>query len=387
MSAPSKPRSLALISNSTATALNFRRELIGALRDAGLMVYLFTPGASDAELVELESLGVEHHPFNLSRSASGIIADLHAMMGLRRDLKILAPDIVLSTFLKPVVFGSIAARLAGVPAIFSAIEGMGFAFTEGSDAAKFSRRILRSGIRLLLRKALRANRKILVLNNDDRDQLLSSRLARNEQLEFIDGIGVDLERFAPAPLPSGEPVFLYMGRMLREKGVGEFVEAARILKARHPQVQCQLLGGSDDNPGAYSEEQLRSWENEGIVRWLGNRPDVPELIAGCTVFVLPSYREGKPRSSMEAMAMGRALITTDVPGCRETVEPGVNGILVPPRDVPALSDAMERFIQTPALARSMGDESARIARERFDVNRINQRILAIMGITSFSENS
>ncbi|WP_331838638.1 glycosyltransferase family 4 protein [Hydrogenophilus thermoluteolus] len=173
-----------------------------------------------------------------------------------------------------------------------------------------------------------------------------------------------------------------VAHMLREKGVLEFVAAARRIKANYPEVRFVLVGGLHPNPGSIQKEEIESWVREGVVEWAGQVADVRPWLAQTSVFVLPSYREGVPRSTQEAMAMARPVITTDAPGCRETVMDGVNGFLIPPRDVDALVAAMERFIANPNLIRSMGTESRRLAEERFDVRVVNQRLMQILGITS-----
>jgi glycosyltransferase involved in cell wall biosynthesis len=189
------------------------------------------------------------------------------------------------------------------------------------------------------------------------------------------GSGVDLTRFSPAPLPSGVPVFLLVARLLGDKGIREFVAAARYLRGRYPIARCALLGPFDENPTAISRDELDEWVREDVVEYWGQTDDVRPFLAACTVFVMPSYREGMPRSVLEAMAMGRPIISTDVPGCRDTVEPGLNGWLVPARDATALANAMVHCIENLDLLVSMGLESRRLAEKNFDVHAINAIIL------------
>jgi glycosyltransferase involved in cell wall biosynthesis len=222
--------------------------------------------------------------------------------------------------------------------------------------------------------ALRRAHQVIFLNPDDRDEFIGRGIVRPEQVLLLGGIGVDLAAFAPAPLPEGPPSFLMIGRLLREKGVCEYIEAARRLKARYPAARFRLVGGRDDNPGGLSPERVDSLLADGAVEWLGELCDVRPAIAECSVYVLPSYREGVPRSTQEAMAMGRPVVTADVPGCRETVCDGVNGFFATARDPDSLAAAMARFCDDPALIGPMGEQSLKMAQARFDIDEVNGRI-------------
>jgi glycosyltransferase involved in cell wall biosynthesis len=273
---------------------------------------------------------------------------------------------------KPIIYGSLAARLAGVPAIYSMVEGAGYVFAGQSRL----RILLRTAVKPLYRLALASNRCVFFLNPDDKRLFQTQGLVqRPEHSVLLDGIGVDLDWYAEAPFPS-QISFLLIARLIRDKGIPEYVAAARLVKARHPEVRFRLVGWIDDNPSAIHEGELRAWIEEGTIEYLGKLDDVRPALADASVFVLPSYYpEGLPRTIMEAMATGRPIITTDAPGCRETVIPGRNGYLAPVRDVPALADAMLRFIEQPELIAPMGRESRRIAQAKYDVHRLNQRIL------------
>ncbi|WP_245563406.1 glycosyltransferase family 4 protein [Thermus antranikianii] len=218
------------------------------------------------------------------------------------------------------------------------------------------------------------------MNPDDLNEFVSQGLVRKEKAVLLGGIGVPLEEWPPAP-PHLEPVtFTLIARLLREKGVREFAEAARRIKGNYPEVRFLLIGPLDTNPGAIRESEVRSWVEEGLLEWVPWTEDVRPYLRQTSVYVLPSYREGVPRSTQEAMAMARPVITTDAPGCRETVVPGVNGFLVPPRDAQVLAEAMERFIHEPDLIVRMGQESRRLAEERFDARKVNERFLKELGI-------
>lgn len=233
----------------------------------------------------------------------------------------------------------------------------------------------------LLRLALWQTEKVIFLNDDDRDELVAAGIASSRRSIVLGGIGLQLQTFPFVPVSmTSPPVFLMIGRLILEKGVLDFVEAARRVRAMRPEARFVLVGGLDPKPGSLTQEQVKAWVDEGIIESPGETDDVRPYLRECTAYVLPSYREGVPRSTQEAMAIGRAIITTDVPGCRATVEPGVNGLLVPPRDPAALAAAMIALADDRARVRAMGEQSRRIAEARFDVDRVNDRLLAIMDL-------
>jgi glycosyltransferase involved in cell wall biosynthesis len=258
------------------------------------------------------------------------------------------------------------------------VEGLGFVFADTGAATPPSLRqkILRSVVNWLYARAFSLCRQVIFLNTDDREHFISSGALPSGKGIVLGGIGVDLEQLPQVPVTTQPVTFLLMARLLREKGICQYAEAARIVKAEHPQTRFVLLGGLDPNPGGLSEEEILSWVSEGILEWPGHINDVRPWLQQCSVFVLPSYyREGVPRSIQEAMAMGRPIITTDNVGCRETVEEGVNGFLVPVRDHHKLAEAMLRFVQTPDIIAPMGQASRLAAEKRYDVHKVNGRLL------------
>jgi glycosyltransferase involved in cell wall biosynthesis len=242
-------------------------------------------------------------------------------------------------------------------------------------------RWLRPMIGLMCRLSVGHSRRIFFQNPDDLRAFERLGIVRDaEQPVLINGSGVDLEAFRPAPLPASIS-FLLIARLFREKGIREYVEAARLIRARHPQVRFRLVGWIDRHAGAIPEDELAGWQREGVIEFLGRLEDVRDAIAASSIYVLPSYyREGTPRTVLEAMAMGRPVVTTNAPGCREPVRHGVNGYLVPPRDVRALAQALQRFIDQPQLMATMGRQSRRLAEERYDVHKVNAVILQTMGL-------
>lgn len=370
---------LVLIGNEAYSLIVFRGPLIKALVQRGVEVTTLGRRYSEAEREAIESIGARAETYPLSRTGINPFLDIKTLLSLLATLKRIRPDMTLAYFVKPVVWGTLAAWWAGVPVRVAMIEGLGFAFTDNGQPLGAKRWLLRWVVISLYRLALPRANKVLLLNRDDLDELTRLGLVRDEQAVNIGGIGVDLTEWPVAPLPLEPPTFALAARLLREKGVLDYVAAARIIKKRFPAVRFLLLGGIDENPGALAESEVRRWVEEGLVEWPGHVPMQPWLVQ-CSVYVLPSYREGMPRSTQEAMAMGRPVITTDVPGCRETVVEGDNGFLVPPRDPPALAAAMTRFIEEPELIARMGARSRAIAEQRFDVHRINQVIMAELGL-------
>ncbi|HYD12470.1 MAG TPA: glycosyltransferase family 4 protein [Allosphingosinicella sp.] len=375
------PRSLALISNSAFSISNFRGPLVEAMVAAGVRVHALAPDFDEESRATIRALGAEPVDISLDRAGTGPFRELLDLARLKRVLRDLKPDAVFSYFAKPVIYGSLAAASARVPRRWAMVEGLGYVFNEHQDQRGLKRRILRRITEGLYKRAFARVERVFFLNQEDIDQFVGGGLLPPEKALKLGGIGVDLDWLRPAP-PVLKPVtFVLAARLLREKGIVEFAEAARIVKAAHPGARFLLLGGLDPNPSGLRASEVEAWVAEGLLEWPGQVSDVREWIAASSVFVLPSfYREGVPRSIQEAMAMGRPIITTDNVGCRETVEEGVNGFLVPVRNAEALAEAMIRFIDRPELIAAMGGESRRLAEERFDVHRINAVILETFGI-------
>jgi glycosyltransferase involved in cell wall biosynthesis len=294
-------------------------------------------------------------------------------------LRRLRPDLLFAYTSKPVIYGAMAARLAGVPAVFALISGLGYAFVEGRGLA---RRLMRQWVSTLYRTSLRHADGVFFQNSDDLEDFRRMAIIGDRHKAIrVNGSGVDTSHYRVSPPMLEPPTFLLIARLLKDKGIFEFVEAARRLRVRHPQARFRLLGPLDTNPAAISTRDLESWCAEGAVEYLGEVEDVRPYLAETTAYVLPSaYREGVPRTLLEAMSTGRAIITTDTPGCRETVVPGENGFLVPTGDAGALADAMERFVVQPDLALRFGRRSRALAEERFDVRKVNAVMLEAMGL-------
>ena len=376
-----KSRSCAIISSQAFSLLNFRGPLISSLVALGVKVYALAPDFDDEMRRKITGLGALPVDYCLVRTGMNPVRDALDMLRLSALLRQLQPEVTLGYFIKPVIFGTLAASLAGVPRRVAMIEGLGYVFTPSACHVPVKRKILRVLVSRLYKWALKHAHSVFLLNDDDIMEMVARNMVQPDQVVKLNGIGVDLAEWRPAPAVNQPITFLLAARLLREKGIVEYAEAARIVKFQYPETRFILLGGVDSNPGSLNAQEVSEWVKEGLLEWPGHVAVQPWL-AQTSVYVLPSYyREGVPRSTQEAMAMGRAVITTDAPGCRETVVDGFNGFLVPVRDAVALADAMMRFIKQPELIETMGKASRTLAEERFDVHKVNAIMLAAMGFT------
>lgn len=357
--------------------VNFRGPLLRSMVGKGHIVTACAPAASSEVLEKLAAIGVQYRDVPLSRTGLNPFSDVITFLKLISLFREIKPDVLISYTIKPVIYGSIAARLVGVPEVYSMITGLGYAFTSSSGKMKWVAQIAK----LLYRLALMNNRHVFFQNPDNRDFFVRENiLSQAEQPILINGSGVDLQHYEYAPASVGVTSFLLIARLLKDKGIVEYVDAARIVKRSYPSIRFNLLGPLDSNPAAISTTQISEWEDEGVITYLGEASDVRPMITACSVYVLPSYAEGTPRTVLEAMSIGRAVITTDASGCRETVIDGVNGFLVPTRDASVLAVAMLKFIEDPELIQRMGKKGRSLAKEKFDVHKVNAVILGAMGL-------
>lgn len=345
---------------------NFRSHVLSHFVERGFRVSVLSP--YDAVWTpRLEQLGCEVHHVTIHPKGTNPLADTGLFFQYLRLFKSLMPDVSITYTIKPNIYGSLAAQSLGIPYL-PVTTGLGYVFLK--------RGIVSSVAKFLYRVAFHRARTVWFLNRDDVATFRQSGLVSADCVEQLPGEGIDLKRYSVADPPSGaELTFLLVGRMLRDKGVCEFVEAARLLRPRYPLVRFQLLGAVwKDNPSAIAEEELRVWEQAGYVTYLGVTDDVRPYLRAADCVVLPSYREGIPCTLMEAAATGRPLVATDVPGCREVVVDGENGYLCAPRDASSLAAAMERMLKlSPDERRAMGLRGRRLMEERFDVRHIIRR--------------
>lgn len=373
---------IVFIGNTAGTLLNFRKELIIDLVNKGHIVYCLVSDYTLETKASVDRLGAIPIESTLNSKGINPVADIKSTIELSRILKELQPDVVFSYFVKPVIFGTLAAKIAKVPRIIGMIEGLGNAFTPNNTKGfDFKKKTIQRIQILLYKRALPLLDTLIVLNPDDHKDLVNKFNIKVKNTVVLGGIGVDLDKFKYTPTKSDTPVsFVFIARLLREKGVYEYLNAARKVKNKYPETKFYVLGGFDNqNPFALRKSELNNYLSSGTVEYPGHVENVADYLIKSSVFVLPSfYREGVPRSTQEAMAIGRPIITTDVPGCRETVEDGINGYLIPPFNTDALAEKMIKFIQQPELINKMGKESRRIAELKFNVNEVNDKLINIL---------
>lgn len=368
-----------LLNTVAAYTINFRGDLIRTLVAEGCDVYCFCTDFDEDSKANIVEMGAHPISYRLSRAGMNPFADLYSIINIKKMLEKIKPDAVISFVVKPVIYGSIAARLAGVKHRYAMLEGLGYVFTDLASGLSFKQKLLRKIQVFLYRLALPCIDKLIFLNHDDPADLLEKNNLKAKSVHVLGGIGLKLEDYPFSPAPVDPVRFLFIGRLLAEKGIFEYVEAARLVKQHDPGAEFFVLGGLDEeNPGSLKREALNQLLAEGIIEYPGHVSNVADWIADSSVFVLPSYREGMPRSTQEAMAMGRAVITSDVPGCRETVEQGVNGFIVPRWNAQALAEKMIYLIENSSEITRMGNESHRIAVDKFDATKVNQRLMEVL---------
>jgi len=367
---------VAVVEGEARSIVRFRGPLLQAARDAGHDVRVFGPSDETTRAW----LAAERIPFHALAARRGMISpgsDAGFALRLMGKLRQIRPDLLLTCTIKPTVYGIPVAALIGVPRRFALITGLGYAFTPGQ--AKLRRRIAAAAARILYRTSLSRATAAIFQNLDDRQEFQDSGLLGAAPAYVLNGSGVDLDRFATVALPE-EPRFLLIARLLRDKGLAEYLAAASIVKAARPVARFDLVGSPDPNPSAFPLSQVQAAADAGVVAYHGSVEDVRGLIAAARIYVLPSYREGTSRAVLEAMSMGRPVITTDAPGCRAPVGHGDNGLLVPVGSAEALAAAMIRLIDNPDEVPRMGARSRAIAEERYDVRLVTAEFMRILGL-------
>lgn len=380
---PLQGRTVLVVSRCAWTLFNFRLPLMRALMQAGARVIALGAGGDGYE-PRLLAAGIDYRPIPVARHSLNPLADLALVSALVSIIRRERPSVVHCFTIKPAIFGTIAARICGVPARVVTITGLGHAFT---SAGTLLNRIVTS----LYRRALRGAHLVYFQNREDLRTFADLRLVGAAQAELTAGSGVDVSRFAPQPLPvelhGGAPRFLMIARLIREKGVCEFLQAAAAVKSRHSDVEFSLLGAEDPrNPSALDAAQMQALRTSRTVKWLGETDDVRSYIAAADVIVLPSYREGLPRVLIEAGAMGRAAVATDVVGCRDVVVHEATGLLVPAMDTAALAAAICRLVEHPRELIAMGAAARARVVANFDERAViaatlagYRRLLAVRG--------
>ena len=358
----------------------FHAPLIRALIAKKHQVWLASPieAGQEVYIEQLQAMGAEWRQISLARSGTNPIQELRTLVALYALFRDIRVDVVLAYSPKPVIYGTIAAWLARVPRRYALITGLGYAFT---GPFNHRRAAIQAIVRRLLRVALARAHGVMFQNPDDVAELrMRGVLSDVTPSAVFDGCGVDVDEFTVQPLPTGTITFVMVGRLLADKGLREYAAAARRLRDQGVSARFVLVGGIDVNPEAVPLSEVQGWVADGVLEWVGLVADVRPILAAAHVFVLPSYREGLPQSTLEAMAMGRPVVTTDVPGCRETVRHEINGLVVPARDAAALAKACLRFVNEPGLSARMGRAGRDLAEARFESGKVARSVIQFMGL-------
>ena len=381
-----KRKRFLIFSNYLPHVLNFRGKLLESIAQLGYEIHVVSPDLEKyaADHNELIGRGYHVHQIAMQRTGTNPVKDIKTFFHSYQILNRIKPEYVLSYTVKPVVYGTLAAWLAKVPYRFVLISGLGYTFQQVEETNK--RSIFQKFVHALYQQALAKSSKVFFQNNDDLNLLKKLNIVQPIiPTVVVNGSGVDLNDFNVSPLPRNEsggvkPSFLLIARLLKDKGIVEYVEASKQIKREYSDVEFHLVGSIDENPAAIEQAQLDQWIADGDIIYWGQVKDVRPAIAASSVYVLPSYREGTSRSVLEAMSMGRAIITTDAPGCREPVTNGINGYLVPVQAIDELIDAMRQFIEHPNLCEQMGLASRGIAVDKYDVKKVNAHMIVEMGL-------
>lgn len=367
-------KKIIILGTLPSSLLTFRSEMIKSLC-LNNNVICMASNASNDEVDAIHSLGCIYQEATVRRSSINPLNDIFYFFRLYRLFKNIKPDLLISYTAKPVIWGGIASRILGIRHHFPIITGLGFAFQDNS----FIKKILRLVISVLYKISLKNAAKVIFQNNDNLLLFLKEGLILEKQSALIDGSGVNLNKFKFSEIKSKKH-FLLIARLLGDKGIREFRKAAKIVKKSHHDAVFEIVGPEDPSPDRISIEEINQWVRNGDIIYSGSTLDVRPYIERSTVYVLPSYHEGMPRSVLEAMAMGRPILTTDVPGCRETVINGKNGWLVKKEDEYELAERMIWFIENSEEAKQMGKKSHEIACNKFDVKKVNKALMEILGI-------
>lgn len=368
-------KKILIISPKNRTVYNFRGDLIRELQKIGYEVIV--TGPNEENLDKILELGVKFKVVPMNKDGINPLADIKYLVSLSSLIRNERPCLTLGYTIKPVIYGAIAAKLAGVKNITSLITGTGFLFTSKTAKA----RIIKKLVFILYKLALSFANHVIFQNPDDLKEFTQSGLVKLYKTSVVNGSGVNMTYFQRCGYPS-QITFFMLGRLLHSKGVKEYLQAAKIVKTSYPEVKIMLLGNIIQGMAdSLTEDDIKPYIEDGTIELFGETNDVRPYYQQSSVFVLPSYREGTPRSVLEAMSMGRAIITSDAPGCRETVIDGKNGYLVPIKDAEKLAEAMIKFLVDPNLITKMGEASYEYCSEKFDVKKVNAEMLKSMKVT------
>ncbi len=362
-----------LVSPKNRTAYNFRGDLVKKIIAAGYEVIVTGPNQDNVDKVE--ALGAKFLEIPMNKNGVNPLKDFAYMNALRKLFKKEKPDVILGYTSKPVIYGSMAGKLARVPHKVAMVTGAGYAFTAKTKKAKIIKLIMS----VLYKIGFMCADTVIFQNSDDKKEFISEKLVKPEKCYIVNGSGVNMGKFAVTPYPE-QITFFMLSRVMYSKGIREYLEACQIVKEKYPEVRCMLLGACEGIQDSLSQSDLDTYIQKGIIEHFGETDTVADYYKQCSVYVLPSYREGTPRTVLEAMAMARAVITTNAPGCRETVIDGETGFLVPTHSGQAVAEKMIEFIKHPELIETMGKASHIYCQDKFDVKKVNEEMCKYLKI-------
>lgn len=366
---------IAVLSSHTESLFWFRMDMMKDFIKQGHSVIAMGPENEQMWKPKFQENKIEYRQLSVERNGLNPLKDFQTYKELANFMKKEKPDKIFTYQAKTVIYGSLAAKFNGIKESYSLIAGLGSVF-RGTGVKN---NIVKTIMKIEYQAACSANRKVFFQNDDDKNEFVDNCLVDEDRVVVINGSGVNIKKFEPKPLPA-QPAFLYIGRLIRDKGIIEYLEACKRVKAKYPDVRCMLVGPYDSNPSALRPKELEPYILNGVVEYFGEQSDVRPFISQCSTYVLPSYHEGTPKTVLEAMAMGRAIITSDAPGCKETVKDGCNGYLVKVKDIDSLVRKMEFLLLNREIEKEMGKESSKIAREKYDVRLVNLDIMKTMGL-------
>lgn len=367
---------LIIIGALPESLVNFRGSLVQTLLKAGYQVMGMAAETQTHSIRQLAKWGAGYRTYHVQRNGLNPLSDLKTWRSLRQTFIELQPDVILAYTIKPVIWGGLASRALPNTHFHALITGLGFAF----QGTTLKRKLLVKLVTFLYRTALKRANSVIFQNPDNLNEFVQHNIVPASKCSLVNGSGVDIGRYTQTPLPEGNPVFLTIGRLLGEKGFREYRQAAQIVKTQYPDTTFRLLGPEDSSPDRIPMSEIQNWHDQGWIEYLGSTDDVRPCLRNCHIYVLPSYHEGMPRTVLEAMATSRPILTTDVPGCRETVSNGDNGYLVPKADARALAERMIWFIENRQQWEQMGRRSRKMAEEKYDVAKVNAQLMEIMGL-------
>ncbi|MCR9908102.1 glycosyltransferase family 4 protein [Vibrio campbellii] len=367
---------MVLIGALPSSISNFRGELVKSVAKHSCNVIGLASNATADEKVQIEGLGLKYVDYPISRNGLNPLEDFNTFRFFHKFFREEKPDVILAYTIKPIIWGGLAVRFTNVNSFYAIITGLGYAFQKGG----FLKTLLNTLVKFLYCLALKKSKGVIFQNRDNMQVFIDERIVPQEKCFLVNGSGVDLSHYQVTPLVP-KPHFLLIARLLGDKGIREYVKAAETVKQQYPEAVFELVGPEDPSPDGIKLDEVNKWVSSGAIEYSGATTDVRPYIENCSIYVLPSYHEGMPRTVLEAMAMGRPILTTDVPGCRETVVNGENGWLVEKANVEQLAERMVWFIENQNQWPVMGNKSHTMANEKFDVQKVNAEILKIIGLS------